>query len=134
MKTTVNQIATGTFNALLLLIVNVKAEGTEKTALINESIETTLRLENWMTDEIIWGTNIISFGELYQETETGMKLETWMTNSETWNFDFNYFEETETGMEFENWMINAETWNVTDLNKDAVLTLESWMIDSNIWK
>ncbi len=134
MKTTVKQIATGTFIALILLVVNVKAEGTEKTFSIYESIETTIQLENWMTDETIWGTNFNNIEEFYQETETGIELENWMTNSETWNLDFNYFEEKETGLELESWMTNAETWNAYDLNKDAVLTIESWMLDSNIWK
>ena len=57
MKTTVKQIASVTFIALILLVGNVKAEGTEAKASGQESIETTLQLEKWMTDETIWNTN-----------------------------------------------------------------------------
>jgi predicted transcriptional regulator len=134
MKTTVKQIATGTFIALLLLAVNVKAEGTEKTASINESIETTLILENWMTDETIWGTSFINIGEFYQETETGMELEIWMTNSETWNTTISCIQEPETMLELESWMFGSEIGIENNLVEDEILTIESWMIDSNLWK
>ncbi len=47
MKTIAKQIAAGTFIALLLMVGNVKATETKATT------ETTLQLEEWMTDEII---------------------------------------------------------------------------------
>ncbi len=134
MKTTVKQIATGTLIALILTVVNVKAEGTDKKDSTRENIETIVEQENRTNDETTMNSNFISFGELYPETETRMELEMWMTNSENRNLDFNYFEETETGLELESWMTNAETSNVSDLIKDEVLIIESWMIDSNIWK
>jgi len=134
MKTTVKQIATGTFIALILLVVNVKAEGTEKTVSINESIETTLQLENWMTDETIWGTNFINIEEFYQETETGIELESWMTDSETWDNNINFFEEKENRLELESWMFGSEIGIENNLVEDEILTIESWMFDSNLWK
>jgi hypothetical protein len=134
MKTTMKHLATATFIALILLVVNVKAEGTEKRTSTHESFENTLQLENWMTDETIWNTNSFSNDEIYQETETGLEIESWMTNAETWNFEFGFFQETETGLELENWMTSEKTWNTSELNNEAALTIESWMTDSNIWR
>jgi hypothetical protein len=134
MKTTMKHLATATFITLILFVVNFKAEGTEKRASTHESIETTLQLENWMTDETIWNTNSFSNDEFYQETETGLELESWMTNAETWNFEFGILQETETGLELENWMTSEKIWNTSELNNEAALTIESWMTDSNIWK
>lgn len=134
MKTTMKQLATATFIALLLLVVNVKAEGTEKIASMNNNIETTLHLENWMTDETIWNSDSFSNHEFYQETETGLEIENWMTNAKTWNFEYDFLRVTETSLELESWMTSEETWNKSELNNEAALTIESWMTDSNIWK
>jgi len=133
MKTTMKQLAAGTFIALLLLVGNVKAEGTEVKASSQESIETTLQLEKWMTDETLWNKNSMNILEFTQETETGMDLETWMINSATWNFNHNFVEETETGMELENWMTSEETWNLSK-NSETELTVENWMMNNNVWK
>ncbi|HSO88311.1 MAG TPA: hypothetical protein VLQ91_17285 [Draconibacterium sp.] len=134
MKTTMKQLATGTFIALILLVLNVKAEGTEKSASVNESIENTLQLENWMIDETMWTANFISCEELAHETEISMKIESWMTNEETWNLNSNFIEETEATMELEAWMTGEKVWNTNDINNDIALTLENWMIDSNTWE
>jgi hypothetical protein len=134
MKATVKQLATATFIALFLLVVNVKAEGTEKIASMNESIETKLQVENWMTDATIWHTKTCSNHEFYQETETGLEIENWMTNAKTWNFEFDFLRVTEDGLELESWMTSEETWNKNELNNEAALIIESWMTDSNIWK
>lgn len=108
MKTTGKQLATGTFLALLLLVVNVNAEGTEKKFAVNESIETTLPLEKWMTDVTFWQTNSEIFTELVQETETELEIESWM--------------------------INDATWNTNNLNKDQKSKIEAWMLNDNYWK
>jgi hypothetical protein len=134
MKTTMKQLAAGTFIALLLLVGNVKAEGTETKASSQESIETTLQLEKWMTDETIWNTNSFNISEFVQETETSMELENWMTSTETWNFNNNFVEETEAGMELESWMTSEDTWNLSKINNETELTVENWMVDSNVWK
>ena len=108
MKTTVKQIASVTFIALLLLVGNVNAEGTEIKATGVEIIETTLQLESWMTNETIWNNNTTTIMNVAQETETSLELESWMTSE--------------------------ETWNVEDTNVEAELTVEDWMIDSKVWK
>ena len=105
MKTTVKQIAAVTFIALILLVGNAKADGTETIASSHENIETTLQLENWMTDETIWNTNSLEF-----------------------------VQETEATLELENWMINDDKWNTENTYIETELTVEPWMIDNNIWE
>jgi hypothetical protein len=134
MKTTVKQLTAGTIIALLLLVGNVNAEGTEAKASSHENIESTLQLEKWMTDEFVWNTNSIDISEISQETETGLSLENWMTSQETWNLTNNYVEETDATMELENWMTNAETWKLKSTNVETGLTVENWMVDNKIWK
>jgi hypothetical protein len=128
------QLATATFIALLLLVVNVKAEGTERIASINENIETTLQLENWMTDETIWHKNLCSHNRFHEATENSLEVENWMTNEVTWSSELGLEEVTEAGLELESWMTSEETWNKNELCYEAALTLESWMTENNIWK
>lgn len=133
MKTTMKHLTAGTFIAFLLLVGNVNAEGTEVKASSQENIETTLNVEKWMIDEVIWNTNSITLTEINQETETNLVIENWMTSPETWNFDNNFVEETEGSMELENWMTSEETWKVNNMNVETELTVETWMIDNNVW-
>jgi hypothetical protein len=133
MKTTVKQLAAGTFIALLLLVGNVNAKGTEAKASGHESIETALHLENWMINEVIWNTKVISIANVSQETETGLELESWMINSETWNLNSSLIEVSEESMELENWMTSEEIWNVNYMNNETELTVENWMINNNVW-
>ena len=134
MKTTMKQLAAGTFIALLLLVGNVRAEGTEVKASGHESIETSLQLENWMTNEAFWNTNTANTAVFVQETESSLELENWMTNSETWNSAYNFVEESETGMSLESWMMNEKIWDLNSMDSDSELLVENWMTDNNIWK
>jgi len=134
MKTTVKQLATVTFIAFLLIVVNVKAEGTEIKASGSECIETTIQLEKWMTDETIWNPNSAMFTEFVQETETKLELEDWMTNEETWNSNYSFVQETEARMEIEGWMINDATWNTANMSNDPRLMTEPWMLTESYWK
>ena len=106
MKTTLKQITVGTFIALLLMVGNVKASETEATSL--KATETSLQLENWMTNETIWNNNTIKTIDFVQETETSLELESWMTSD--------------------------ETWKVEDMDVEPELTVENWMINDNIWE
>jgi len=110
MKTTVKQLSAGTLIALLLLVGNANAEGTEKIT-NNQAIETSLQLEPWMIDETIWNsTKNLNF-DITQETENGLEIENWMTNSKTWSFENNFAKETESEIKIENWMTSEEIWN-----------------------
>ncbi len=131
MKTTIKQLATGTFIAILLFVGTVKAEATKVSGHVN--METTLQLENWMTDETVWNTNSINITDFAQETENEMALEDWMTDSKYWNYNTNILEEAETSLELENWMINDANWNVNNIDDEPELTIEQWMINETFW-
>ena len=109
MKTTMKHLAAGTFVALLLLVGNVQAEGTETKA-ASQAIETSLQVEKWMTDETIWNTKSISFEEIAQETESTLEVECWMTCDEIWDTTTN-IEEIEAELTVENWMTDENNWN-----------------------
>jgi hypothetical protein len=134
MKTTMKQLAAGTFIAILLLVGNVNAKGIETKASSHENFEATLQVEKWMTDEFIWNTNLLGIAEFGAETEATLELENWMTSAETWNLSSSFIEETETGMDLETWMTNESTWNVGNMNHEADLTVEKWMTENNVWK
>ena len=132
MKTTMKQLAAGTFIALLLLVGNVNAKGTETIASGHESIETSLQIEKWMTDEFLWNSNVVSISDFSQETESTIEIENWMTSPEIWDPTTGFIEETETGMELEGWMTSEIKWNVTNTDSDPDLTVENWMTENNI--
>lgn len=134
MKATVKQLATITFISLLLMVLNVRAEGTETTATAskNENVESALVLENWMTDSSIWNTSTALF--IDTETETELSMENWMTNSESWNISFDVVDEMEPGLEMEEWMTSHSNWFIVPVENDSELQLENWMTDAKTWK
>jgi len=132
MKTIARQLATGTFLIVLLLIGTIQAEASKRKALNNETIETALQLENWMTDETVWNSSDVNNADVVLETEAGLQLEDWMTDSEDWNADNGLVEETE--LELESWMTNDSSWNVNSIENEPEITIENWMISRSFWK
>lgn len=134
MKTTLKQLAAGTFIAVLLMVGNVQAEGTE-TKITSQAVETTLHLEKWMTSENLMNTNPSEIAEVNQDSEEALEIESWMTSSETWKEYSNIIEETESEMTLENWMVTSETWNALNFTEDTEteITVENWMTSENIW-
>ena len=110
MKATMKNLAAGTFIVFLLIVGNVKAEGTE-TKRTSQAVETTLQLEKWMMDETIWNTKPSANYVIAQETEAELQLENWMTNAKAWNLNNDFVDVTETEMQLENWMTNEKIWN-----------------------
>ena len=133
MKNIVKQIAAGTFIAFFLLAGNVKSEGTEVKTSGFETIETSLQLENWMTEEIEWNTNLVIMADFAPETETYLDLESWMTSENTWSINNNFATESEVELELESWMTGETIWNAEETEVDAELVLESWMLDKEVW-
>lgn len=133
MKTTVKQLAAGTFIALILLVGNSYAKGTEVKASSHENFETSLQIEKWMTDEVVWNHASAGFSFIAQETETTLGIENWMTNNGIWNFNHSFTEETEIGLEIENWMTSEKTWNTENAAADTKLAFESWMFSESVW-
>ena len=112
MKTSMKQLAAGTILALLLMAVNVHAEGKEATKASSlEATETTMELESWMIDESIWNTTTSFIKE--EVTEESLNLEGWMFNDESWNNieTMKIESETEGSLELENWMTDSLVWN-----------------------
>ena len=133
MKTILKQLAAATLIALLL-VGNVNANGTQIKASGHENIETSLQLENWMTDENIWNTNAFNTADFTLETETELALENWMTDTETWSLSTQFATETEAAMEVEGWMTNEELWNEHQSVVEEAMEVEDWMTDKNIWE
>ena len=134
MKTKMKNLATVTLVALLLVAVNVKAEGKVKANLKQEIVETELEMESWMTDETIWDTNSAYLSNLFEENEETMEIENWMMDSNSWTIGFNITEEIEPELELEDWMLEIHVPHRKFIESEPVLTLEDWMTDKNIWK
>lgn len=110
MKTTLKKLAAGAFIALLLLGGNVQAKGTEVNVSSHENIETSLKLESWMTSEKIWN-NTFDINLVYVlEMEENLKIENWMTDEGTWKVNNLLEEENDQGLVIEDWMISEKTW------------------------
>ncbi len=114
MKTTMKQLAAGTILALLLMAVNVHAEGRENTNASSletiEATETTMQLENWMIDNYFWsGSSAINSEEAIDES---LNLENWMISDVNW--------------------MNPQEMNVK-IEKDSELEIENWMTDTTVW-
>ena len=112
MKTTLKQLAAGTFLTILLMVGNLNAKATELKSSTATTIETTLDVENWMIDETVWDIKSFVNYEIVGETETALELEYWMTCEETWNLEDNFVDETETELIVEDWMISKSIWNI----------------------
>ena len=80
------------------MVGNVNAKGTEAKITNSETMETTLRVEDWMTSD------------------------------ETWNLSDSTIEDIEPGLELKNWMVNNEIWNISSKEKEPGLKLKSRII------
>ncbi len=134
MKTKMKQLVTVSVLAFQILAGNVRADGTEAKITLFEENETTLRLEDWMTDETIWNSNSAIFADFVQEAEPKAEIESWMTEAGLWSFNCGFANETEPGLELESWMVEDFTWNKVPIENDSKLSLESWMTNEKIWK
>ncbi|MDX8337698.1 hypothetical protein SLH46_00800 [Draconibacterium sp. IB214405] len=130
MKTTVKQLTTATFIALFLIAIGVQAQGTTTKHSVYKATETSLQLEEWMTDETVWNTSDMEFFAL--ETETTPEVEAWMTDNKIWEVNSDFCNEQESAMKVENWMTDLETWDVHETH--AHHELHAWMSVRKHWK
>ena len=130
MKTTFSKLTAVIIFAFILLAGNVRAEGKDVTASSLENMtETSLQLENWMTDKTFW--NINSTTTIAVEAEAGLEMESWMTNNSAWEVN-----QAETNLQLEDWMTNDSTWEVKHAQlseTETGLQLEGWMTNNKIW-
>ena len=110
MKTTVKQLTTGAFLAILLMIGNASVKASE-VEMLKSTIETTLNVENWMMDETVWNKTSTMNYEIINAAETSLELENWMTSETTWTSTVNIIEEPETKLTVEDWMVKDKVWN-----------------------
>lgn len=137
MKTRINQSAVALLIAFIISIGSVQATKRVTKASGHESIiETSLELENWMTDEGLWNTaSALIYMELHDEI---IELESWMTDSDVWKTteSFDYKKKSETSLELEGWMTDESTWSmawVPEVETEKDLAIEYWMMNENIW-
>ena len=105
MKTKIKQVTAATLIVLSLMGIGINASATELTGC--RVVESSLELEDWMTDETFWSTaNIFA-----QETDENLLIEDWMTSENTWLV---VEKAIEPELALENWMIDTENWNVDE--------------------
>ena len=113
MKTRINQLVVAALFALIMLVGNVSAKGTEINASSHENIvESSLEMEDWMVNENCWNSAEDAF-YFFEIEDESFALESWMTDVNTWIFSSLEYLETETDQElsFESWMIKKNVWN-----------------------
>ena len=129
MKTRINQLAVAVVFALFISVGNSNATEKEAKASGHESIvETTLEMENWMTDENVWNTSAFHYSEAI---EADLEVESWMTNNNNWEVEFQ-------GLAIEKWMTNENIWEIEnsmeiEIEEEKDLAMEQWMVSENIW-
>ena len=110
MKTTMRKLAMLTLIAVLFIAGNVGATETERKALIHESVEAELVIEDWMTDESVWNVEMTAQIEIEADFESKLEIENWMVDSNLW--ETNMLEnDNEEELMVECWMISENFWN-----------------------
>lgn len=124
---------------------------------LEEETEETLEMEDWMTNENYFVTNVY----LEKETENPLELENWMTNEIFLNANSLLEEETEETLELEEWMVDENYFDVKvpketkakkteaaainnkrfgprkfifDQAEDQELQIEKWMVNNKFWE
>ncbi len=107
MKTRISQILFTALVAFFLIGGNVNAKGTELeiASSYENTEETSLILEDWMTEDNFW---IVSESE-FTDNESELILEEWMIENSLWSDKYlQVEEETDSKLELENWMIKTD--------------------------
>ncbi|MCK3686371.1 hypothetical protein [Maribellus sp. YY47] len=110
MKTRFNHFIAMTIFAVTIFAGNVNAsDNRAKASSHDATVETSLAIENWMTDESVWNVQAKTIAA--PEAETELQLESWMTDEKAWKVS-----------------------STNSVEKEGQLTLENWMIDNSYWK
>ena len=152
-----------TIFAIALAISNLSfASGNTMNALnaiLEEEIENTLELENWMTNE----TNFYASVSVDVESEKVLDMEEWMVAENNFFSEMNIENSSEETMEMEDWMVDEKVFEAKIENrkktenssenvkpkttqkkfgtrtfivkeqKDPELKIERWMLDYRYW-
>ncbi len=129
------------FNVIALAMVDNTVEASPASTDANvfakymeEEIEETLDVEEWMTNE----NNFETFLTIELENENPLELEDWTTNETLFDAYSMYFEiETEEALELEDWMTKATNFSNSTFQiineTENELELENWMISEKMW-
>lgn len=132
MKTTMKQLTAVSFVALILLVSNVSAEGTQAKASGYVNNESSLQIENWMINSDAWNvkTNTIDFVD---QSDSPLIVEKWMVAN--WEMQYMLAVQAEPALEVESWMTSANVWNTTDFSaeNETALNIENWMMENKAW-
>ena len=132
MKTTMKQLTAVSFVALILLVSNVSAEGTQAKASGYVNNEFSLQIENWMINSDTWNvkTSTIDFVD---QSDSPLELENWMMAN--WEMQSMLAVQDEPALEVENWMTSADVWNAIDYSaeNETALNIENWMMENKAW-
>ena len=109
MKTKISQIVAAAFFVVFLIAGNVNAKGTELSALSHEVEESELEIEDWMLCE---NFGQIVNCQLETVLEEAIEVENWMTDESAWETEMKLELETETEEELalESWMTEQKNW------------------------
>lgn len=112
MKARMKQLAALAIFSIIFLAGNVNAKGNKAitASSLETTVETTLEMESWMTNEAIWNT--ANTEVVTVETDNQLELEGWMINPENWEVTPEIVMEPESGLELENWMVNENNWKI----------------------
>ncbi|WP_163325836.1 hypothetical protein [Draconibacterium mangrovi] len=105
MKTKIKQVTAATLIVLSLMVIGINASATKLTGC--RIVESSLELEDWMTDETFWSTASV----FVQVTDDNLVIEDWMTSENTWLV---VEKAIEPELALESWMIDTENWNVDE--------------------
>ncbi|MFV0268729.1 MAG: hypothetical protein ACK5HT_16510 [Draconibacterium sp.] len=111
MKTRMNHFAAIAIFAIIIFAGNVNAHENKAKASSHEALtETSLQIENWMTDEHVW--NVQAAPGTAREAEAELKVESWMTDQKAWELAYLAATETEAQLTLEDWMMNNTYWKI----------------------
>ncbi len=110
MKIRMNYLAAIAIFAIIIFAGNVNAHENKAKASDHETLtETSLQIENWMTDEHVW--NVQAAPGIAREAEAELNVESWMTDLKAW-----------------------EPVCLAATGADGQLILEDWMMNHTYWK
>lgn len=104
--------------ALFILISSTVSANGGKTEVTYEKVEfnyseiaienePVLQIENWMTDDASWKSNLNT-----QVNEEVLEIESWMTNDAQWKLKVQETAANNNTLEIEAWMTNDEMWEL----------------------
>jgi len=111
MKTRFSYLVAIAIFSVIIFAGNVNANENKAKASSHEAlVETSLTIENWMTDQSVWNLKVTD--NFADESEAQLEMESWMTDENAWEVSFTNSIESENHLSLENWMTNNSYWKI----------------------